>query len=261
MEFGMPTLVECRDLEECCALGRELGLQFVEFNMSFPQYQLERLSADFLRRLTRAYGLYFTVHMDESMNPFDFNRRIAEAYTREMLDVIALAREAGIPRLNLHLMRGVYVTLPGRRIFLYDVYREEYLRQVRAFAETCERALAGSDTLICMENVDEGLEDFHRAAADCLLEQPHFALTLDVGHACMTGDKDIPFYDAHESRLRHMHLHNATTGPHMPLDEGRIDVEACLCRAERTGSTVVVEVKTIEGLRRSAEWLHARGRL
>ena len=45
MDFGMPTLVECSDLEACCALGQELGLQFVEFNMSFPQYQLERYSA------------------------------------------------------------------------------------------------------------------------------------------------------------------------------------------------------------------------
>ena len=118
MDFGIPTLVECPNLEACCALGRELGLQFVEFNMSFPQYQLERVTAGALRRLREKYGLYFTVHMDEQMNPFDFNRRIAEAYTAEMLDVIALARETGIPRLNLHLMRGVYVTLPGKRIYL-----------------------------------------------------------------------------------------------------------------------------------------------
>lgn len=261
MDFGMPTLVECPDLEACCALGKELGLQFVEFNMSFPQYQLESVTAATLRRLRERYGLYFTVHMDEQMNPFDFNRRIAEAYTEEMLDVIALAREAGIPRLNLHLMRGVYVTLPGKRIYLYDVYRDEYLKNVRAFAERCEKALDGSDTLICMENVDEGLDGFHRAAARRLFEYPHFALTLDVGHARMTGDKDIPFYDEHEDRLRHMHLHNAAAGPHMPLDEGSIDIQACLRRAERSGSTVVVEVKTIEGLRRSCEWLRAQDRL
>ena len=58
-----------------------------------------------------------------------------------------------------------------------------------------------------------------------------------------------------------MHLHNAATGPHMPLGEGRIDIESCLRRAERTGSAVVVEVKTIEGLRRSCEWLRVHDKL
>lgn len=261
MDFGMPTLVECRDLEECCALCGELGLRFVEINMSFPQYQLERIGAQRLRRLSQEYGVYFTIHMDESMNPFDFNARIAEAYTREMLDVIALAREVGIPRLNLHLMRGVYVTLPGRRIYLYEVYRDEYLKKVDSFARTCARALEGSEPLVCLENTDFGLDGFHADALSCLLQQPCFGLTLDVGHAYMTDNKDLPFYDAWESRLRHMHLHNATSGPHMPLDQGHIDITACLARAERTHSTVVVEVKTIEGLRRSAQWLKARGDL
>ena len=257
MRFGMPTMVECASLQDCCALCRELQLDFVEINMSFPQYQPEKLPAELLRKMGREYGVGFTVHMDESMNPFDFNARIAKAYTENALEVIDLARETGIDRLNLHLMRGIYVTLPGKRIFLNSVYQEEYLDRVRAFRDVCGQALRGSDTLIVMENVDEGLEDFHRPAVEELLRSPHFGLTLDVGHARMTQDKDIPFYDAHEGRLKHMHLHNATKGPHMPLDEGSIDILDCLNRARRTDSSVVLEVKTIEGLRRSVRWLRA----
>lgn len=257
----MPTLVECADLEAGCALCRELGLQFVEINMSFPQYQLEKIGAEYLKALGREYGVYFTVHLDEEMNPFDFNRRIAQAYTQEALEVIDLAREAGIPRLNLHMMRGVYVTLPGKRIYLCEVYREEYLRSVHSFAEACQRAAGDNGPLICLENTDYGLEGFHQEALSCLLEKDCFGLTLDVGHAFMGGDRDLPYYDAHWAKLRHMHLHNAAKGPHMPLDEGGIDIASCLARAERSNATVVVEVKTIKGLRRSVDWLRARGRL
>ena len=257
MRFGMPTLVECADLEQCCALCRELSLDFVEINMSFPQYQLETLTPAYLEGLKAEYGVGFTIHMDESMNPFDFNRRISEAYTQEALDVIALARRVGIPRLNLHFMRGIYVTLPGRRIFLCDVYQDAYLEKVRAFRDACAGALAGSDVMIVMENTDDGLDSFHHAAARELFACDRFGLTLDVGHAKMTDDKDIPFYDEQERHLRHMHLHNVTRGPHMPLGEGRVDIRACLERARRTQSSVVLEVKTIAGLRDSVSWLRA----
>ena len=41
--FGMPTLIENRTLEDNAALCRSLGLRFIELNMNFPEYQLERL--------------------------------------------------------------------------------------------------------------------------------------------------------------------------------------------------------------------------
>ena len=41
--FGMPTLVENRTLEDNVALCNSLGLKFIELNMNFPEYQIERL--------------------------------------------------------------------------------------------------------------------------------------------------------------------------------------------------------------------------
>ena len=45
ISFGMPTLIELKNLEDSAALCRGLGLQFIELNMSFPQNQLENLDA------------------------------------------------------------------------------------------------------------------------------------------------------------------------------------------------------------------------
>lgn len=36
--YGMPTLIQCESLEECIALCKELGLDFIEINMNLPQY-------------------------------------------------------------------------------------------------------------------------------------------------------------------------------------------------------------------------------
>lgn len=39
MQFGMPTLIENRTLEDNIRLCKKLGLQFLELNMNFPEYQ------------------------------------------------------------------------------------------------------------------------------------------------------------------------------------------------------------------------------
>ena len=59
MQFGMPTLIENRSLEDNVALCRELGLQFIELNMNFPEYQTERLEKtdDLLRLAEQAESL------------------------------------------------------------------------------------------------------------------------------------------------------------------------------------------------------------
>ena len=43
MQYGMPTLIENRTFEENVALCKELGLKFIELNMNFPEYQIDKL--------------------------------------------------------------------------------------------------------------------------------------------------------------------------------------------------------------------------
>lgn len=53
IQFGMPTLIEHRNLEETVMLCKELGLEFIELNMNLPQYQIECLenTDEFLKNL------------------------------------------------------------------------------------------------------------------------------------------------------------------------------------------------------------------
>ena len=51
MDFGMPTLIENKDLGENIALCKELDLQFVELNMNMPQFQTDSLEESRLAKL------------------------------------------------------------------------------------------------------------------------------------------------------------------------------------------------------------------
>ena len=128
--FGMPTLIESPEPERAAALCASLGLDFVELNMNLPQYQPDTISVPQLRRLAEHYGIFYSIHLDGNLNPFDFNPYVSEAYLRTVRETIFMAKELGVRVLNMHLPKGDYFTLPDRRICLYEAYKETYLAAV-----------------------------------------------------------------------------------------------------------------------------------
>ena len=259
MELGMPTLIELPEPEDCAGLCRELGLQFVELNMNLPQYQADQIDVERLQKVKEEYNVYFTLHLDENLNPCDFNPHIAQAYRRTVMEAIRLAKTLGMPILNMHLSRGVYFTLPERKVFLFDVYRERYLDDMRIFREQCEAEIGGKNVKICVENSD-GFTDFHLEAIDLLLESPVFGLTYDIGHNHGIGGTDEPVILKRRERLTHFHFHDAKGKKnHLPLGAGEIDVGKYLALADGNSCRVVLETKTVEGLRESVGWMRRRG--
>jgi sugar phosphate isomerase/epimerase len=262
IEYGMPNLVECEDIDTCAKLCAELGLQFIEINQSFPKYQPADMDIDHLSELKERYGIGYSIHMDEAMNPFDFNDNVAEVYRNNAVESIEFAKKLGITKLNLHLLRGIYVTLPGKRIFLNDVYEEAYLNKVRLFRDVCEKAIGDSGVKICIENTDDPFIPCHHKAIPLLLKSPAFGLTLDTGHDQASEHVDLDFFKENQHRLCHVHLHNCKgKSPHLPLDEGDVDIHGMLELVEKTGSDCVIEVKTIEGLKQSVAWLKEQGKI
>lgn len=255
MKLGMPTLIELRSPEDCAGLCRELKLQFVELNMNLPQYQTDQIDAGRLQRIKGKYGIDFTLHLDENLNPCDFNPHIAQAYRRTTAEAIRLAKTLEMPILNMHLSRGVYFTLPERKVFLFDVYRERYLDDMRIFREQCEAEIGGEKVRICIENSD-GFTDFQVEAIDLLLESPVFGLTYDIGHNYGIGGADEAVILRRRKRLAHFHFHDAKGKKnHLPLGAGEIDVGKYLRLAGEHNCRVVLETKTVEGLRESVEWM------
>lgn len=258
MDLGMPTLIGCKTTEECAALCHDLKLQFVELNMNLPQYQPGRTDAAQLRALTQRYGIYYTIHLDENLNPGDFNPYVAEAWRRTALEAIQLAEAIGAPVLNMHLARGVYFTLPAEKVFLFQKYKQPYLQAMEAFRDACTPAAQKSGVCISIEN-SSGYTDFQMEALDLLLQSPAFGLTFDIGHNHAIGGADEPAILARKARLGHFHMHDAAgQRDHLALGDGEIDLPAYFTLAGQCNARAVVEVKTPEALQKSVAWLRTQ---
>lgn len=269
MQFGMPTLIENRTLEENVELCRSLGLSFVELNMNFPEYQTEYLDrTDELFRLAEQAGIYYTIHLDENLNIADFNRLVSDVYLETVRRTIGAAKKLlplrdrfGDRRqpliLNMHMHHGIYITLPDRKIQMYERDFEVYMRSFSVFRSLCEEWIGNEDVLIAVENTD-GFREYEKKAVEYLLESPVFGLTWDIGHSKAIREKDIPFILEHQDRLVHFHIHDGTEMPprnHLALGNGEIDLPERLRLAEKRNARCVLETKTIAALKQSVRWL------
>lgn len=254
--YGMPSMIELDTLQQAAALCGELGLSFLELNTNFPSQQPHLLDPDLLNVLSEKYGIFYTIHLNDELNVADFNPHVAKGYRDSVLEVIDLAKTIGAPILNMHLSGGAYYTMPDRKIHFFEAYREEYLCGISEFRDLCSKAIGNADIHICVENTT-GYLPFQLEALELLLESPVFGLTMDIGHNCCAGFMDETWILNHCDRLRHMHMHDVHAGKkdHLALGTGELDIRKYRQIADKNDCTVVVEVKTVEGLRQSAAWL------
>ena len=259
MKFGMPTLLEYSTLEDCVAAAEKFGLDFVEVNLSFPGYTAEDLSPDRLKTLAEKHGIFYTFHADEGLNPFDFTPSVSECYFNIMRKTIALAKGVGAPIVNIHLQKGVYVTLPGRVVLLTDEYYSEYIARVAAFIKMCEEEIGDAPLKIAIENVDSNsFTKSQLSALELFMKSPVFALTQDTGHELCLGFSDSHVFEKYPEKLLHMHLHDAKgKSAHLPLGTADVKIEEKL--ANDRVKTCLIEVKTVEGLEISLGYLKNRG--
>lgn len=269
IQFGMPTLIENHSIEENIRLCRSLDLRFIELNMNFPEYQVDMVeNPDILLSLAEQAGLYYTIHLDENMNIADFNHLVTEAYLetvrrsvnglRKMIPLRDRFGNNSQPlTLNMHMNHGIYITLPDRKVRMYERDFDEYMKSFVSFRKLCEEWIGNSDIMIVVENTD-GFLDFEKKAIEFLLESPKFGLTWDIGHSKAVCEKDVPFIMDHAEHLVHFHIHDGTEIPpknHLALGDGKIDLQGRLLTAVSRKARCVLETKTIDALRNSVRWL------
>lgn len=255
IDFGMPTLIENSRIEECVILCKELGLDFIELNMNLPQFQVETMNIQQLKSIYENENIYFTIHLDENLNVCDFNNEVSAAYIKTVLSTIDIAKEIKIPVLNMHMSNGVYFTMPTEKIFLFNQYKDIYIKKLKRFREICEEGIGDSEIKICIENCS-GYKEFTKEGIEILLDSKVFALTFDIGHSYCAKGVDEPFINRHIDKLFHMHAHDAKNNKeHLPLGTGEVNIREKFSLAKKYGCRVVLETKTIGGLRQSVEEL------
>ena len=269
MQFGMPTLIENHTLEENIDLCSSLSLNFIELNMNFPEYQVPCLElTDHLIEPAKKAGIYYTIHLDENLNIADFNRLVSEAYletvrrsievAKKLLPLRDLYGDSSQPlTLNMHMHHGIFITLPDRKVQMYDRDFETYMNSFSDFRSRCEEWIGDSEVMIAVENTD-GFREYEKKAIEFLLESKKFGLTWDIGHSKAVGERDVPFIRQHRDKLIHFHIHDGSEVPpknHLALGDGEIDLMERLRLAEERNARCVLETKTIEALKKSVRWL------
>lgn len=260
MQFGMPSLIENKTLEDNLLLCKQYGFNFVELNMNLPEYQVESLeNTKRLSSLANTFGVYFTIHLDENLNVCDFNTSVANAYLETVKRTIDAAQILSAPILNMHMHSGVYFTLPDKRVYLFEKYSDYYTEKITQFSEMCNREIGNGNLKICIENTD-GYTEYQKKAIEFLLKSNCFGLTWDIGHSHGVNDVDEPFIMKNISKLMHFHIHDGIGSKnHITLGTGEIDLTQRLSVAEKCNARCVVETKTIDSLIKSSEFLKNNG--
>ena len=269
LQFGMPTLIENRTLQDNIDLCSSLGLRFIELNMNFPEYQLSCLEkTDTLIRAAEKAGIYYTIHLDENLNIADYNPLVAGAYLETVRRSVEAAKKllclrdrfcsSGRPlTLNMHMHHGIYITLPDRKVQMYERDFETYMESFIRFRSLCEEWIGDSSIMIAVENTD-GFREYEKKAVCFLLESPKFGLTWDIGHSKAVRETDVPFILEHRDKLIHFHIHDGTETPpknHLALGDGEISLAERLQLAADRNARCVLETKTVAALKKSVAWL------
>lgn len=269
MQYGMPTLIENKTLNDNIMLCKELGLNFIELNMNFPEYQIDKLEkvTDFYKAADDA-EIYYTIHLDENLNIADFNPLVRDAYLETARRTIEVAKkfvelknkygdEHQSVTINMHMHHGIYITLPDRKVQMYERDFDIYMDYFKVYRDSCEKWIGETDVKIAIENT-EGFRDYEKKAIDYLLASPCFVLTWDIGHSKATGEKDVPYILERKEKLKHFHIHDGKENPpknHLGLGDGEIDLGERLSLAKECNARCVLETKTIEALRKSVGWI------
>ena len=259
MKYGMPSLIEFRTIEEHARFCSENGLDFYEINLAFPWFQSDKIDADDLLRIKKKYGIDYTVHFHDEINPFDFCPEMRAGCLKNVEYVIGLARRIGAKRINMHLLNGTYSAVKGEKIYAYGLCEDEYLMYVKEFIALVESEMKGMDCIFCIENTS-GYRFYHKHAVELMLSSPVFGLTFDIGHNYKASEDDESFILSHADRLRHFHIHDVTAkSNHVALGTGVLDVDRYLEMAKEYDCPVVIEVKESTSLRDSLDYMKRRG--
>ena len=259
MKLGMPALVEYKTLNELVDLCLKLKLDFIELNMNLPYNFIENLNPAELRRITKQTNIEFTMHMPDDADLGTFYQSVREGYVKLFSDTIDWAKESGVKLLNMHIIEGAKMTLPDKKVYIYDQYSEEFRNNFIKSISTLSEKIKNSNLILTIENSNNFGKAYIQKALDKAITYPNIKLTWDVGHDAVSRFTDKIYLMEHQDEISHMHLHDAVgTKDHQVLFEGDLNITELLQFAKQKNIRALIEVKTAEALEKSMEILNKK---
>ena len=126
MKIGMPALVEYNTLNELVELCLKLKLDFIELNMNLPYNFIENIEPEELIKIKNDTNIEFTMHMPDDADLGTFYDSVRKGYVELFSNTIDWAEESGVKLLNMHIIEGTKMTLPDKKVYIYEQYSEEF---------------------------------------------------------------------------------------------------------------------------------------
>jgi len=258
VRFGMPTPMECGSYDELLTFCVETGFDFIELNCNFPLYTREAMSSHRLLSRLREKGIGYSIHLPEVLDLGSLQSEFRDAALSMITSLVSEVEEG--TRFVCHMNSGIKVSLPQEGIYIYERYEHAYLDSLEMILGALDAVLGDNGCVLCMENRGNFNLPFIQKGLQMLLSFEHIGLTWDFGHDTTAKLVDAPFFAEHMEKVFEIHLHDSKDGSdHRALYTGTVDIDNALTLATDQDIPVVVEVKTLEGLRASCRALQARG--
>ncbi|MDO4501036.1 MAG: sugar phosphate isomerase/epimerase family protein [Erysipelotrichaceae bacterium] len=237
------------NIEESCRLADEYNLAF-EYNDFFKPAVLKddeliKEKIAFYKNLKRdrssdtLHGAFYdiTIHSDDP--------DIYEISKKRIVKCMEIAKELGV--------KGVIFHTNFIANFKEDFYKRGWLIKNEQFFR--ELANKYQDIDIYMENMFDDEADLLAELAKQLSDLKNFGVCFDVAHERVFGIKD--FKEQLKPYTRHMHINdnNGLSDQHKPVGEGIVDWKAYSDFASEVKPSVLIEVTSIEGQKKSIEFL------
>lgn len=252
MKLGMPTLVEFTSLEENIELCERLGLDFIELNMDLPYCFPERINWN---KVNKYKNIELTVHLSETLEIGDINEEARNKQIKLIKQqILTFKQKANITKYNIHLNKGVYFTLPDQKVYIYEKYKEDYLKSIeKSFSELSEFAVKESVS-ICFENVS--ITENILKAFKKITNYPNLYYTLDIGHDFKNNGEAGKLFMNNLHKIKHMHIHDFDgKNDHCSLGIGEIDIKKYINFCTENNIYAVIEVKREKELKVSVDYI------
>ncbi len=258
IKWGMPTLIELGDLAENERLCADLGLDFIEIGMFLRPFSSDRLMEIDLGKRGAGGRIGYTVHLPEELDLGAFNGEIREASVRMLKNLLERADADRIGLLNMHLNSGTYISLPDRKVYVYEEYFDEYRMNVIRSFDDISGLLKQRGIRLCIENTGTFGGAYPQRLLSELLRQDDIGLTWDTGHDASAGYSETGFMLKNAGKIFHIHLHDYRGKDHQELYTGEIDIDRMVGFAADRGASVVIETKDVKSLTNSVRKLRER---
>nr|WP_312578757.1 TIM barrel protein [Sedimentibacter sp.] len=253
---GMPALVEYTSLIQLVELCLDLKLDFIELNMNLPYNFIDNINPSELKNISKETNIEFTMHMPDEADLGTFYESVRKGYVELFSDTLDWAYESGVKLLNLHIIEGAKMTLPDKKIYIYDQYSDEYLNSFLKSIETLSGKANKYDITLSIENSHNFGKTYIQRVLDNAITYPKVSLTWDTGHDAVSNFTDKQYLIKNVNKIEHMHFHDAKgQKDHQVPFDGDLNIRELIKFAKQQAIRMLIEVKTKDSLRKSVQIL------